>query len=193
MGFGYILIAAPLAISLLFGMGGNNGVKDQQPVELVAGEAQGTDAIPGSEKPATAPDSDTKQQQTTSDGVVSTVERPAEPDRPSEPSVTDIIKEVFGKDSGVALKVFGGESGLKPDSKGWNCRYNGKSQACKVADRHLAWSVDCGVAQINVKGQECPAELIEPRHNIEHAKGMFDRRGWCPWVVAKKMGYCSNK
>lgn len=115
----------------------------------------------------------------TQSDVEVTVTRPTEP----EPSIEDRIRSVFGKDARTALAVFTVESGLKADSKGWNCRYEGKSMACKKADRHLAWSVDCGVAQINVKGKECPAELLEPQHNIEHAKGMFDRRGWQPWVA----------
>lgn len=102
-------------------------------------------------------------------------------------SVEELIRREFGEDWKTALAIFKGESGLRSDAIGWNCRYkrdNGTeySAACKVADRYRAWSVDCGIAQINTIGQECPAKLFDPEHNLSVAKEMHSRRGFQPWV-----------
>ena len=86
-----------------------------------------------------------------------------------------------------ALQVAKYESGYRIDAKGYNCRYDGVSMACKPQDRPKAWSVDCGIFQHNVLGTVCPA--MTWRENIEKAYALFKRRGWNPWVVAKKLGY----
>lgn len=82
----------------------------------------------------------------------------------------------------VTTAVFKTESGLNPTAMNWNCYYNGKSKQCKVEDRGKAWSVDCGIAQINVKGKDCPAELFNPEINIAKAYEMYQKRGFKPWV-----------
>ena len=90
------------------------------------------------------------------------------------------VKTVFYEYPEMALAIFKAESGLNPKAKGYNCHYlvNGKtvSKACKKEDRHLAWSVDCGLTQINVKGQECPASLLDVETNLKHARAKFEGR-----------------
>lgn len=99
------------------------------------------------------------------------------------------IASTFAGVETVALAVAKGESGLDPNAKGWNCRYwseslkRMESKSCKPEDRHKAWSVDCGLFQINHIGKECPAHLFNPTENIEIAKGMWEKRGFSPWVA----------
>lgn len=88
-----------------------------------------------------------------------------------------------------ALHIAKNESGYRKNAVGYNCIYDGKSQACKKEDRNLAWSVDCGVMQINVKGTVCPQELFNPFKNIDKAYSMYEKRGFQPWVSAKLLGY----
>lgn len=93
-----------------------------------------------------------------------------------------------------AISVAKNESGWKKDAKGWNCHYineQGKqySTACKPEDRAKAWSVDCGIFQINVAGTTCPDKLLSIKENIDHAYKMYERRGWQPWVAARLLGY----
>lgn len=101
-----------------------------------------------------------------------------------------------------AISVGKTESGWRHDAKGWNCIYDvlgnvkpqktektDVSKACKPEDRDQAWSVDCGIMQINVAGKECPKALFNPETNIQKAYEMYKRRGWQPWVAAKKLGY----
>lgn len=108
-----------------------------------------------------------------------------EAESPSE--VVRMIEEKFPEEKKLITAVFKAESGHNPKSMGWNCRYteNGKtvSKACKPEDRHKAWSVDCGVAQINTIGQTCPEELFEVEHNLTVAKKMYDTRGLNPWMA----------
>lgn len=124
---------------------------------------------------------------------------------PSTPQTakTDIENEtntVFGEDAKIALAIFKTESALNPKAQNWNCHYyddDGKrySTSCKAEDRKNAWSVDCGIAQINhitpTDNKECPAELFDPKQNIAIAKKMFDKRGFQPWVTYN-MGYYKN-
>ena len=96
------------------------------------------------------------------------------------------IFEAFPEDPLTALAIFKAESGLDPTAKGYNCRYNGISQACKKGDEGKAWSVDCGIAQINVIGSECPADLFNEEENLKVAKKMYETRGFSPWVAYNK-------
>lgn len=99
-------------------------------------------------------------------------------------SIEEKIKEVF-PDEPIMVAVLKAESGLKADAKGWNCRYGTSSKACSPEDRHRAWSVDCGLAQLNVSGKECPAELLDVDHSLKVARKMYDQRGLSPWVAWK--------
>lgn len=91
-------------------------------------------------------------------------------------SVTHLIHSKFPEDPEVLEAIFKAESNLVTDAMGWNCLYNGKSQACKPEDRHKAWSVDCGLAQINVPGRVCPEELFDPEHNLKVARKLYDSK-----------------
>lgn len=101
----------------------------------------------------------------------------------SQERVQELIKEKFQDDSEVVSAVFKAESGHRSDAMGWNCYYNGQSKACLPQDRNQAWSVDCGVAQINVIGKVCPEELFDPENNLNVAKKMYESRGLSPWVA----------
>lgn len=114
----------------------------------------------------------------------------------STSQVEELIKEKFQENSAVVSAVFKAESGHRADAMGWNCRYtrivtgkNGEeieetySTSCKPEDRYKAWSVDCGVAQINVIGKTCPEELFDPENNLNIARKMYESRGLSPWVA----------
>jgi hypothetical protein len=111
------------------------------------------------------------------------------------PASMDFIKHMvytlFGPEHyATAMAVFMAESGLNQEAIGWNCYYRNafgkrKSKACKPKDRHKAWSVDCGIAQINVRGQDCRGYL-DPVYNLMLAKRLFDERGFEPWVAHEK-------
>lgn len=124
-------------------------------------------------------------------------------DNSSTPQTAEIEKEinaVFGEDAKIALAIFKTESALNPEAQNWNCHYykNGKrySTSCKKEDRAKAWSVDCGIAQINhitpEDSKECPTELLDPKQNIAIAKKMFDSRGFQPWVTYNEGYYKGN-
>lgn len=63
----------------------------------------------------------------------------------------------------------------------YNCQYvvNGKkiSTSCPPQDYDKAWSVDCGIAQINVAGKVCPEKLFDFRTNIDTALEKYEARG----------------
>lgn len=96
-------------------------------------------------------------------------------------SIETKILEAFNGDK-VALAVAKSESGLDPNAKGWNCKYGTKSTSCKPEDRGKAWSVDCGIYQINSVTKDCPEHLMDVEVNIAIAKEMQSKRGWSPWV-----------
>lgn len=91
-------------------------------------------------------------------------------------------------DEHIAVAVAKSESGLHSNAMGWNCHYydaQGKrySKACNPEDRPKAWSVDCGVMQINHPGKTCPSHLFDPDENIRIGRDMFNSRGFSPWVA----------
>lgn len=104
-------------------------------------------------------------------------------------SIEEIIYKYFKDDYEVAKAVFTAESGLQKDAQGWNCHYNGKSAACRPEDRKDAWSVDCGIAQINVAGKTCPQELFNPDENLKVARAKYDARKWQPWCAFQSGAY----
>jgi hypothetical protein len=108
--------------------------------------------------------------------------------------IEEKIAQVFPENSRLISAVFKAESGHNPTSMNWNCRYKNDqgemySKACKPEDRGKAWSVDCGIAQINTLGQTCPEELFDPEHNLTVAKKMYDARGLNPWMAYLNQSY----
>jgi hypothetical protein len=99
-----------------------------------------------------------------------------------------IITDSF-EDSRTAIAVAKAESGINPRAKNYNCRYNGRSTFCREGDKKSAWSVDCGVYQINTIGRECPEYLMDPIENIRIAKKMHESRGWTPWIAYNNKSY----
>lgn len=104
------------------------------------------------------------------------------------------VKGVFTEAPEVAVAVFRAESGLRPQAQGWNCWYTNAfgqkySSPCKPQDRPNAWSVDCGIAQLNFPGTTCPTEAFNVDWNLEQAKSKFERRGWQPWSAYNNGAY----
>ncbi len=106
----------------------------------------------------------------------------------SQPSldVVKMIEEKFPENPKVVTAVFKAESGLNPKSMNWNCYYNGRSKSCLPQDRNKAWSVDCGLAQINRIGKDCPKELFDIENNLAEARKKFDtKQGLNHWYAFK--------
>lgn len=114
---------------------------------------------------------------------------------PNQEIVANKIRNIFIEEPEKAIAVFRSESGLRSNAKGWNCYYTGDngeqiSKACNPEDREKAWSVDCGIAQLNFPGKECPIESMDADWNIQKAhewKYLSNKRaggtGWGPWVA----------
>ena len=98
------------------------------------------------------------------------------------------VEHIFGDNSEVALAVFKHESGLNLTLTHYNCRYvsekTGKtySTTCKKGDKYKSWSVDCGIAQINTKGQVCPANLLNLEGNMKAVERIYKEQGIRAWV-----------
>ena len=98
------------------------------------------------------------------------------------------IERIFGENAIVATAVLTHESSLNLKAKHYNCRYvnevTGKtySTTCKKGDSQKAWSVDCGIAQINVKGLVCPEKLITLEGNMEAVERIYKEQGLKAWV-----------
>jgi len=104
------------------------------------------------------------------------------------------MASIFGEKSEIAIAVLKHESGLKLDAKNWNCIYYNNSGSkystfCKPQDRHLAWSVDCGIAQVNIRGKECPSELMTLEGNMERVREIYEKQGLNAWVSYKTGRY----
>lgn len=99
------------------------------------------------------------------------------------PGIEKQILDKFTNEYKIALAIARAESGLRPDAQGFNCRYNGVSQACRKGDEYKAWSTDCGLYQINVPGTTCPAHLLDPAQNIQVAFEKYQKRKWQPWCA----------
>ncbi len=100
------------------------------------------------------------------------------------------VQRIFGSKAKVALAVFKHESeGLKLNAINYNCRYNGRSTFCKKGDIQKAWSVDCGLAQVNVKGKVCPKELMTLEGNMQAVEKIYKEQGLNAWVSYKSGAY----
>jgi hypothetical protein len=101
------------------------------------------------------------------------------------PSAIDQMKIMIcssfkNKDCNIALAITRAESNFNPTDIGYNCEYTNnkvvESTSCKTGDQSKAWSVDCGLMQINVLGQTCPTQLFDIQYNINMAYGKFAAR-----------------
>lgn len=114
----------------------------------------------------------------------------------SRAEIIDYVIDQFGLEAAAthALPIIMGESGFRLNAKGYNCYYrkwNGRrySRACDVKDRHRAWSVDCGLMQINTPGRTCPSELYTLEGNVAAGKRKLRQQGWRAWVQYKTGAY----
>lgn len=96
---------------------------------------------------------------------------------------------IFGTKATIAKAVLKHESGLKLDSINYNCIYNGKSTFCKKGDESKAWSVDCGIAQVNVRGKVCPTEFFTLEGNMKQVEKIYKEQGLQAWVSYKTGAY----
>lgn len=89
--------------------------------------------------------------------------------------------EKYSIDSSTMLSIARAESELNPNAVNYNCFYNDSSKPCDKKDRKNAWSVDCGIFQINHKGNKCPLYLFDIDINISQAINLYFIRGFQPW------------
>ena len=101
----------------------------------------------------------------------------------------DYIKEIFGDKAKIATAVLMHESNMKLNAINYNCRYDGKSKSCKKGDEAKAWSVDCGIAQVNVRGQICPKHLFTLEGNMKAVERIYKEQGLNAWVSYKTGRY----
>jgi hypothetical protein len=98
------------------------------------------------------------------------------------------IEQIFGENAEIATAVLTHESSLNLKAKHYNCRYvnakTGKtySTTCRKGDNEKAWSVDCGIAQVNVKGQVCPSKLMTLEGNMVAVERIYNEQGLRAWV-----------
>ncbi len=105
-------------------------------------------------------------------------------------TIAEMVCKYFKNDCKTAMAVFKAESGLRANAMNWNCRYGDISTSCKFEDRSLAWSVDCGITQLNFPGQECPKEAFDAEWNIQKAyEWKYKTRGFQPWVAFTSGSY----
>lgn len=124
----------------------------------------------------------------------------------STPTVEDKILQYFPRNGKTMIAISKAETNgtMSMDSKGWNCYYyhgaatttpiKGGSMACKVKDRHLAWSVDCFVLQKNYIGQQCPKGMTLDKHlqevaDLSRVQGL---EAWTTYNNGKHLKYLAK-
>lgn len=101
----------------------------------------------------------------------------------------DYISEIFGDKAKIATAVILHESQNKLDAVNYNCIYGGKSTSCRKGDEPKAWSVDCGIGQINVRAKSCPSDLLTLEGNMEAIEKIYQTQGLNAWVSYKTGRY----
>lgn len=115
-----------------------------------------------------------------------------------EPRIEDKIKEYFPRSWKTVIAIAHAESNMKPTAINHNCFYKGSvvftervkgsiSTFCKDGHEKYAWSVDCGILQVNVKGQTCPEWTLD--EHLEIASELSKRQGLEAWVAYKNGAY----
>ena len=102
-------------------------------------------------------------------------------------TLDDHLTQVFGEEAHLMKAIAMAESNLEVNQVSYNCRINGKNKPCRK--RSLAWSSDCGLLQINVKGKSCPPHLLTIEGNLKEAKKIKDEQGLRAWAVYKSKRY----
>jgi len=90
-------------------------------------------------------------------------------------SYEEIIQRYFGDNSKMAIAIAKAESGLNPNAIGdTNTRYH-----------------SVGLFQIRLLPERgiTKEEMLDPEHNVEYAKMLFDKHGWSPWTVYRTGKY----
>jgi len=105
------------------------------------------------------------------------------------PTFEQEMNRIFGDKTKIAYAVIMHESNMNYKAINYNCIYNGRSTFCKKGDESKAWSVDCSVAQINVRGQSCPAELMTSEGQIKAIERIYKEQGLNAWVSYKNGSY----
>lgn len=106
-----------------------------------------------------------------------------------KPTFEQEMERIFGDKIEIAYAVIQAESSNNYKAINYNCYYNGKSKSCLKEDRSKAWSVDCGVAQINVRGKTCPPQLLTKEGSIPYIEKIYKTQGFNAWVVYKTGAY----
>ena len=106
-------------------------------------------------------------------------------------SVETKIRRYFPKSHKTIIAIAKAESHMNPNAVGFNCFYYqgkatttkiiGGSKACNVEDRHLAWSRDCGILQINTTAKMCPKETID--QHLQRGAQLSREQGLNAWVT----------
>lgn len=112
-------------------------------------------------------------------------------DHPEDESIETKIRKYFPRNGTTMIAIAHAESGMNHNATGYNCYYSqgkatttpvkGGSRACKVEDRHLAWSVDCGVLQKNYVGRKTCPKIPLDQHLKEVAE-LSRVQGLGAWV-----------
>ena len=100
----------------------------------------------------------------------------------------------------IALAIIKQESSLRNDAKNYNCFYvgdivyservkNARSKSCKHGHEKYAYSVDCGITQVNFKGQSCPDYSLTLDWSLDKMAEMHKERGFNPWVAYTSKAY----
>jgi len=105
----------------------------------------------------------------------------------SKITVEDKIKHYFPKHYKEVIAISYAESNMNQNAVGYNCMYNGKSKACKKEDRSKAWSLDCGLLQLNTLAKTCPKEIIDK--HLQRAATLSRVQGLGAWVAWKTKAY----
>lgn len=117
--------------------------------------------------------------------------------QPTKKVIEDKIKYYFPRSWEDMIPVAYAESGLRPDAKNWNCYYNkdetivyttkvkgSHSTSCKKSHRVYAWSLDCGIMQLNTRAKSCPNETID--EHLQKAADLSRIQGKKAWVTFNK-------
>lgn len=116
--------------------------------------------------------------------------KPVVVDHPEDESVETKIRKYFPRSHVTMLAIAHAESNLNHEAQNWNCYYyKGKatttpikngSKSCLKEDRHLSWSIDCGVLMKNYIGiKECPNVPID--EHLQEMAELSKKRHFQPW------------